>query len=584
MNETGVITERALVATGGSLVDYDRQKLELAGLVQQGLRLLEERKFPESHRRWRDLLSTLVDDRFTLAVLGQFNRGKSSLMNALLGLDRLPVGLVPLTSVITKVSYGNPERVIVEYMGTSLQGEIRLDQLPDYVTETGNPGNKKRIASVEVKLRSEFLRHGLYFVDTPGVGSALTANTLTTERFLPQADAVIFVTSFDSPLGCEEIAFLRKVQEHVRKIFFVVNKLDLVLHDQQEQILSFIREHLQQEMGVAEPNLYAVSALAGLKARLSGSSEELKKSGLCRLEDDLIRFLTTEKTREFLIRCCDRALACVAELDLTVLQGDQAPLWKDLTNRLGDMRVQCLGGPDGRARGTRLGTKLERFNRHADLMEAAGRRCLVCERVTDVMLKFMARFQYQIVMDEKVRNALAGKGGLCPLHTWQYSEIASPQGVSAAYPSVLLALSDRLRTLEGLEPYDGNGPGLASLVVHGQSCRACQEQATAEENVILEIVESARPAGTGQWPVVCLPHYRSLREKLSDPQMARSLAEFQADLLERLAENMARYAIKHDALRSGYASGDERVAYHRALSQLVGEKMLQAPWRVERLV
>jgi predicted GTPase len=201
------------------LRDYDRLKLQLGSLIRDALRLAEERKDPERPAKFRDLLTRLVEDRFTLAVVGQFNRGKSSLMNAILGLERLPVGVLPLTSAITKVSYGNPERVLVEFLGSSLKGEIPLEQLPEYVTETGNPGNQKQIAAVEVQLPSEFLRRGLFFVDTPGVGSAITANTATTGQFLPQADAVVFVTSFDSPLGQEELEFLRKVRDYVRKIF-----------------------------------------------------------------------------------------------------------------------------------------------------------------------------------------------------------------------------------------------------------------------------------------------------------------------------------------------------------------------------
>src|ERR1700683_4530305 len=115
MNEDAEVTAVSPPRAGERLQDYERLKLQLGALCQRVLRLIDSQADHERERRCLELLSALAGDRFTLAVVGQFNRGKSSLMNAILGLDRLPVGVVPLTSVITKVSYGNPERVLIEY-------------------------------------------------------------------------------------------------------------------------------------------------------------------------------------------------------------------------------------------------------------------------------------------------------------------------------------------------------------------------------------------------------------------------------------------------------------------------------------
>jgi hypothetical protein len=90
---------------------------------------------PPRANRLRNLFARLAEDRFNLAVVGRFSRGKGSLMNAILGMDRLPTGVVPLTSVITTVTYGSAERVTLHFLGTSLIEDIRLDQLSDYVTE-----------------------------------------------------------------------------------------------------------------------------------------------------------------------------------------------------------------------------------------------------------------------------------------------------------------------------------------------------------------------------------------------------------------------------------------------------------------
>jgi len=598
-------------AAGERLRNYDRLRLGLASLIQSALRLISEKDNPEAYRQCRDLLTSLAEDRFTLAVVGQFNRGKSSLMNAVLGMDRLPVGIVPLTSVITKVSYGNPERALIEFRGSSLKDEIPLDRLADFVTEAGNPGNQKQIEAAEVQLPSEFLRRGLFFVDTPGVGSSISANTFTTERFLPQADAVIFVTSFDSPLGQSELEFFRKVREHVRKVFLVVNKSDLVKPQEREHVLNFIRQRLEEEAGLREPRLFALSALAGLEAKLSASERRLSESGLPALEQSLVEFLTREKTGEVLLRICERASLLLEDVRLktqTQTGTDEPPLPKTPTehsamvnagaakpNRaqssaLGEIIGQLiklreeLQGEDRNAAAPRLEIKPVP---EAELMEAARKACLVCTRVADSMMKFMAQFQYQVFSSEAERTALARHGGLCPLHTWQYAEIASPQGISSSYPRVLMEVSSRLSRLARSETPVSLSARTNALTTGPDKCSACQAQAEAENSVLDEITGQLTPPGAKEpssLPVLCLSHLSAVLKRLPNDGLARRLLEFEAVLFERLAENMQRYALKHDALRRHLNSADERIAYHHGLSQLVGDKRLQAPWHVEKLI
>ncbi len=580
---TGVSTPQA----GERLQDYERLKLQLGSLGQRLLRLIDSKTDYERQRKCRDLLSAIAADRFTLAVVGQFNRGKSSLMNAILGLDRLPVGVVPLTSVITKVSYGNPERVLIEYEGSHLKGEISLGQLAEYVTEGGNPGNQRHIVSAEIQLPSEFLRRGLFFVDTPGVGSAIAENTATTESFLPEADAVIFVTSFDSPLGREELEFLQKVREHVRKVFFAVNKLDLVPSEKHPRVLSFIRKRLEYELGLQEPRLFPVSALLGLQAKLADSAHKLVESGLPTLEESLIQFLTTEKTGEFLVRSCERALSLMAGLDLGTTNAEQGDSLGNLVEPLAKLREELTEVTGSGERRSHPARPTMESRPEAELMEALLQSCQVCTVVSRAMFKFMANFQYQILVNENARSTLASRGGLCGLHTWQYAEIASPQGISGSYADVLKALSLRLRSLAEANPAGGMGAGARNLLAGQEKCRACQEQLAIQEKVIREILEKVSAddqQDAAKLPVLCLPHLSAILRKVRDPGLGQALVNFEAALFERLAENMELYSLKHDALRRELQSEDERIAYHRCLSQLVGVKSLQSPWHVEYLL
>ena len=202
-------------------------------------------------------------------------------------------------------------RVIIRQEGWSLPREVPLGELAEYVTEEGNPGNCRRVSSAEVQLPLELLRRGLYFIDTPGVGFAIAANTLTTRQFLPQADCAIFVTSFDSPVSDYEIEFVREVRSIIGKVFFVINKRDLVSERDKEQVLAYVRGCLERVLGESGFDLFAVSARDGLRAKLAGDRPSLRRSGLIELETALVHFLAAGKTQQVCRRVLDRLIGLI---------------------------------------------------------------------------------------------------------------------------------------------------------------------------------------------------------------------------------------------------------------------------------
>ena len=286
---------------------YDAIKLNLADTIRGLMQLARQRLHSEGAARAQELLARLAEDRFELAVVGRFNGGKSSLMNAVLGQALLPTGIRPLTSVITSVCYGSRPGIEVCFRNGTLPTHGSVADLARYATEDGNPANEKGVQSVIVQAPIEKLRRGFYFVDTPGIGSDIAANSATTERFLPDADAVIFVTSFDSPMQTGETEFLVRVREYAGKIFYVVNKSDLVEREPRARILDEICGRIRANGGDSEAaRIFAVSARDALAAKLRGSAGDLDSSGLPDLESALWEFLTNGKSREFLIRVVER--------------------------------------------------------------------------------------------------------------------------------------------------------------------------------------------------------------------------------------------------------------------------------------
>jgi hypothetical protein len=291
---------------------YADRRLELGDMIRAALHLARGSGDEQAENRARDLLSRLAADTFQLAVAGQFSRGKTTLMNALLGGPYLPMGALPMTSVITRVRYGSRPKAIVRRRASGLGAEVPLAQVAGYIAQASATRAQQQVASVEVEVPAEILRLGFEFIDTPGVGSAIEINTATTRRFLPQADAVIFVTGFDSPLTQAEAGFLADAARHAGQLFLVLNKRDLVSGQDAGAALEFVRHRLREDMSMAGPRIFTLSALQALEAVVHGDDRRLAGSGLPDLYAELREFLTTGKTRLFLRNIAGHAVALVA--------------------------------------------------------------------------------------------------------------------------------------------------------------------------------------------------------------------------------------------------------------------------------
>lgn len=229
---------------------------------------------------------------FNLVVAGEFKRGKSTLVNALLGADLLPTGVVPLTSVVTLLHYGDAAAASVTFEGGESRG-VPLETLADYVTERGNPGNARHVREVAVAYPAAWLKSGIRLVDTPGVGSVHGHNSEATSRYLPEADAVIFVISADQPLSRNELDFLAEIRRYAGKVFCLLNKVDYLSPAERDESMAFAAAALRQALAADVP-LFAVSARLALRARSGGDGQQWIDSGMASFERALQRFLQDE--------------------------------------------------------------------------------------------------------------------------------------------------------------------------------------------------------------------------------------------------------------------------------------------------
>jgi len=173
-----------------------------------------------------------------VAVFGRFKAGKSSFLNHLTGRDVLPIGVVPLTAVITRLRYGPVERAKARFLNGNKQ-RIPLSDIPLYVGEDKNPHNEKEVAAVDIELPALQQLDPLQFVDTPGLGSAFSHNTAATREWLPNVGAALVAISSDAPLSERDLELLDELRQHTPKIVLLLTKADLLNETQRGEVMDF---------------------------------------------------------------------------------------------------------------------------------------------------------------------------------------------------------------------------------------------------------------------------------------------------------------------------------------------------------
>ena len=237
-----------------------------------------------------ELPDRLEEASLTLAVLGQFKRGKSTLINALVQAPVLPASVLPLTSVVTRLRFGDRPALRLRFLD-GREECVPVENLRDYVTEEANPRNTKGVTEAIVSWPSPFLDRPLTVVDTPGVGSVHGHNTEVSESFLNQFDAAVFVLGVDPVLTKTELTWLAKVRDQAERFFFVLNKTDQLSPEEVDQVIAFTRARLRDMWHLAV-EVYPLSAKRGLA--------DPGDLDLAVLRKDLEAFLDREGTQTLL--------------------------------------------------------------------------------------------------------------------------------------------------------------------------------------------------------------------------------------------------------------------------------------------
>jgi GTP-binding protein EngB required for normal cell division len=297
----------------------------IAGLAEK-YRLEALDDFLESTRRFA------AEKAVNIAILGRFKAGKTTFLNALVGRPLLPVGVIPVTSVVTEIEYGRHVRAEIEFLDGRRE-EIPLEALGDYVDESRNPGNRKNVGRVRVWLPGMERYRGIRFVDTPGMESVFAHNTEASRDWLPNVGLALVAVSVDPPLTRHDIELIAELERYTPRIAILLTKVDILDEDGRRQVEEFVRRQLAERWEGGLP-VYPYSSKPGFEACRQKIEAELldplRRNGTAQWEEILRHKVVSlgEETAEYLrvaLKAAERAESERDELLRRVL-GEKAAL------------------------------------------------------------------------------------------------------------------------------------------------------------------------------------------------------------------------------------------------------------------
>ncbi len=283
------------------LESFHNKKNDVVGSLRELLHLADRVGARTlSARLGADLVQKLEADRFHLVVVGEFNHGKTTFVNALLGANILPVGVTPTTAVIHHLEYCAEPRAEVVY-ASGERTPLPFNEVRDFsvghakapahsLAGGTQPGAGPEVKHLEVGYPAELLKDRIVLVDTPGVNDLSLQRADITYSYIPRSDAVLFLLDAGQPLKESERVFLQEklLAQSRDKIIFVVTKRDIWDETEQREALAYIKTELGKL--VKAPVLFAVSA----EKKLEGDPEH---SGMPELLAHLTKFLADERGR-----------------------------------------------------------------------------------------------------------------------------------------------------------------------------------------------------------------------------------------------------------------------------------------------
>ena len=259
----------------------------------------------------------LIEHTFSVGIMGEFRRGKSTVINALLGQSVVPSDIVPCSATLNYIKWDTNKRAEINFKDGTKK-EVSVDELSNYVTKITKESQAmaETVESAVVYYPCTFCQNGVQIIDTPGLNDD-ERMTAISENVIPTLDAIIMVLVPDSPFSQSEAEFVRNkvMASDLGKLIFVVNKIDIVDEDDRPRLLESIKDKIQSsvlekmaliygqdsdefnnaKVKLGDVKIIPVSAKRALKGKINGNNEILEDSGYLEFESVLATMLTEER-------------------------------------------------------------------------------------------------------------------------------------------------------------------------------------------------------------------------------------------------------------------------------------------------
>lgn len=348
----------------GTFRGYNKAKIDLVSDLRQLKEFSQQLNLDKSIQLIDEVLERVENNTFSVAVVGEFKRGKSTFINALLGQDILPSDILPTTATLNRVTYGVKPFVQVVFKDGK-EEEVPIDKLNDYVTKLTVEAEETaaNVKEAIVHYPVHYCQNNVDIIDTPGLNDEANMDEVTLS-VLPQVDAAIMVVMAQAPFSESERDFLetKLLTNDLGRIIFVVTGIDRFNNPADvEKGVNYIRDRISKHVlqrakeqygdnspeyevylkKIGTPKVFGLSAYQALQAKQTGNAEIMAASRFPEFESALEKFLTEERGATFLQVPVNRAIASANEILKTLkLRANALSMRQDEFRAAHDKSVQ----------------------------------------------------------------------------------------------------------------------------------------------------------------------------------------------------------------------------------------------------
>ncbi len=323
-------------STDFSYIGYQEMIADITTALENTGEAMSQLELTKQAEQAKEASKRIKSHVFSVGIMGEFKRGKSTVINALLGEEIAPADVVPASATLNRITYGlNPKATIVYKDGHC--EEVPVDRIADYVTKitAGAAATAELVEQAVVEYPCQFCQNNVEIIDTPGLNDDERMDAIS-EAVIPKLDAVVLVLSAGSPFSKSEAEFVRSklMTSDVTRLIVLLNRIDTIYSEKDRaRLLESIRDKIIKEIlertasihgtdsklyqdtkdKLADIKVYPISAIQALVGRTENRPELVEQSGISAFEERLRKLLTQERGALEILRAAGVITSLLAE-------------------------------------------------------------------------------------------------------------------------------------------------------------------------------------------------------------------------------------------------------------------------------